>query len=367
MFDDDRARMTELRMQTTVSVCVDLELPQQAAFDAAVEELSGALERHGLRLEPGPGGRVYEGEREIGQIIEWEPARMVRLGWHQPDRDPQEMPEVELRFEASDDGTRVTIAHRGWEKLVRDQRELAGWFAGEVAAPFLLASGPLRFGDWLTDRRARRPSGPGARGVYRDPLYHYPNFRVILAELALLPDDHLIEVGCGGGVLLKEALKSGCRAAGIDHSPEMVRLALEMNAMAVADGRLTIRHASADRLPFPDGSFTCGAMTGVLGFLPDAVAALRELHRVLRAGGRIVVFGSDPSLRGTPAAPEPIASRLRFYDDDQLRRLAIDAGFAEARVVRRDLLPFAREVGVPEEHLALFAGKGAPFLIARKG
>jgi SAM-dependent methyltransferase len=108
-------------------------------------------------------------------------------------------------------------------------------------------------------------------------------------------------------------------------------------------------------------------MTGVLGFLPDAVAALREIRRVLRKGGRLVVLGSDPALRGTMAAPEPMASRLHFYSDDELRRLAEDAGFAEARVVRRDLEPFARKAGVPEEHLVFFAGPGTPFLLTRKG
>ena len=107
-------------------------------------------------------------------------------------------------------------------------------------------------------------------------------------------------------------------------------------------------------------------MTGVLGFLPDPIAAFRELHRVLQPGGRFVALGSDPSLRGTPAAPEPIASRLHFYDDAELADLARKAGFAQVQVIRRDLLPHAREVGVPEEHLALFAGNGAPFLLAVK-
>jgi SAM-dependent methyltransferase len=186
-------------------------------------------------------------------------------------------------------------------------------------------------------------------------------------ELALSPDDSLIEVGCGGGVLLSEALKSGCRAAAVDHSPDMVRLAREVNHDAVAQGRLAIHQASADHLPFPDATFTCAAMTGVLGFLPDPIAALRELWRVLGEGGRLVVLGSDPTMRGTPAAPEPMASRLRFYEDDELQRLAEEAGFAKAKVVRRELLPFARQVGVPEEHLALFAGPGAPFLLAQKG
>jgi SAM-dependent methyltransferase len=243
---------------------------------------------------------------------------------------------------------------------------VAGWFASEVAAPFLRTTAPASFGDWLTDRRARRPSGAQARAVYRDPLYHYPNFYVILAELVLSPNDYLLEVGCGGGVLLKEALKSGCRAAGVDHSPDMVRLAEEVNHDAVAEGRLEIQQASADRLPFPDATFTCAAMTGVFGFLPDPVVALREIRRVLGKGGRLVVLGSNPALRETPAAPQPMASRLRFYEDDELRRLAEVAGFDRANVVRRDLEPYARQVGVPQDHLSLFAGQGEPFLLAKK-
>jgi hypothetical protein len=58
---------------------------------------------------------------------------------------------------------------------------------------------------------------------------------------------------------------------------------------------------------------------------------------------------------------------LRFYGDDELKQLALEAGFDEAKVVRRDLEPFARQVGVPQEHLDLFAGPVTPFLLARKG
>lgn len=231
--------------------------------------------------------------------------------------------------------------------LVGDPGELAGWFASQVAAPLLQATAPVSLGNWLTDRRARRPSGAQARAVYRDPLYHYPNFYVIYQELALTPGDYLVEVGCGGGAFLKEALKSGCRAAAADHSPDMVRLAQEENHDAVAKGRLEVQQASADHLPFPGATFTCAAMTGVLGFLPDPVGALREIWRVLGEGGRLVVLGSPSEWRGTSAAPEPMASRLRFYDDDELRQLALEAGFDEVKVVRRDLEPFARQVGVP--------------------
>ena len=77
-------------------------------------------------------------------------------------------------------------------------------------------------------------------------------------------------------------------------------------------------------------------------------------------------MGSDPLLRGTPAAPEPMASRLKFYSDEELQRLGQEAGFQDARVVRRELEQFARESGVPPEHIVLFSGPGAPFLLGRK-
>jgi SAM-dependent methyltransferase len=271
---------------------------------------------------------------------------------------------MELRFESVDGATRLTVEHRGWGSLIT-AKDATGWFASAVAAPFFHAATPGALTDWITDRLARRPSGADSRAIYRNPIYHYPNFRVILAELDLKPTDYLLEVACGGGALLREALKSGCRAAAIDHSMDMVRVARENNREAIDAGRFEVLQASADRLPFTDDTFSCAAMTGVLGFLQNPVRALAEVRRVLRSHGRFVALGSDPKWRGTPAAPEPIASRLHFYDDDELGQLACDAGFDTVQVVRRSLEPYARESGVPEEHVPMFAGD-EPFLIAHR-
>jgi SAM-dependent methyltransferase len=351
---------------TTVRAAIDLALAPRAAFEVIADELFGGSNQEGIAFEPGPGGRLRVDGRVAGRVIAWEPGTRIVIEWHPADWQPDETTTVEIRFDAIDAGTRVEFEHRGWGRLIADPGELAGWFAGEWLVPVMRAAGPARLGDWLTDRGARRPSGAQARATYADPLYHYPNFRVILEELALTPDNHLLEVGCGGGALLKDALRSGCRAAAVDHSPDMVRLAREANRAAVEDGRLTVTHAPADRLPFPDGTFSHAVMTGVLGFLPDPVAALAEARRVLRSGGLFVSLGSDPELKGTPGAPEPMASRLRFYSAAELKGLALAAGFETADVIIRDLGPFAREVGVPEEHLPLFEGSGATFLRARR-
>jgi hypothetical protein len=53
---------------------------------------------------------------------------------------------------------------------------------------------------------------------------------------------------------------------------------------------------------------------------------MNECRRVLRAGGNVAVYTSAPELRGTPAAPEPVASHACFCDDDELTALAHQAG-----------------------------------------
>jgi len=345
---------------------MDLAMEPRAAFDTIVEELQGAFGRTGITFATGTGGRVVEGDAVVGTIVSWEPGKRILFRWQQAPWQPDEVTELEIRFDSTPGGTRVELEHRGWGRLLGGEEERAGWIAGAVIGPLVRTMMGQTLGDWITDRRARRPGGAWAASIYRDPLYHYPGFRAILAELALTREDMLLEVGCGGGVLLRQALESGCRAAAVDHSPEMVHLASETNRAAIEAGRLEILEGSAGKLPFPDGTFTCATMSGVFGFLEDPVAALREIRRVLRSGGRIMIMGSEPSMKGTPAAPEPMASRLRFYDDAAFALLGRQAGFTDATVVRRPVEQYAREAGIPEEHIPLFSGPGMQFLIAHR-
>lgn len=183
------------------------------------------------------------------------------------------------------------------------------------------------FEDWLIDHVARRPSGARARKVYGAQDVHDFARRAILDALGLGSGDRLLEIGCGGGLLLRDALTSGASATGLDHSPEMVGLARQS-----APGAEVVV-GSAEKLPFPDAAFTAVAMSIVFLFFADPVAVLRECHRVLTPGARAAIYTTSPQLRGTPAAPEPLASRSYFYDDDALAGIARRADFTEVVVV----------------------------------
>jgi len=352
---------------STVTLALEVRAEPQAAFDAFVEELGAALDRIGIDFEPGPDGRVHEAGVDVGRIAAWEPPGRALLHWRSADWDPDDATELELRCEAAGETTRITLEHRGFGKQFWGEHEVVGWFADQLATAFLSRSAPLMYGNWLTDRAARRPSGSVARAGYRDPTHHRPSFGAVLAALQPGPDDVLLDIGCGGGAFLADALRSGCRAAGVDHSAEMVRIARELNADAIADGRLEIVRADASRLPFDDDAFTCVATMQVFFFLPDPARVLAECRRVLRDGARLAVFTVSEEARGTPAAPEPMASRARFYTDEELVELARGAGFAEATVTRPDLEPFAREAGLPDDILALFASdqRAGQLLVAR--
>jgi SAM-dependent methyltransferase len=186
------------------------------------------------------------------------------------------------------------------------------------------------FDEWLIDRTARRPSGSRARAVYGAEDVHDFARQAILEALALDSNDHLLEVGCGGGLLLRDAMATRARATGIDHSPDMVALAGERARGA------DVMLADAHELPFADDTFTAVAMCVVFFFLDEPLVVLGECRRVLRARGRLAIYTPGPDLRGTPAAPEPVASRGHFYADHELVGLASAARLRDPMVYPED-------------------------------
>lgn len=357
-------------LQGSVTSTVELSLTPEQAFDVFTDEVTFALLDRGMKFEETSRGRILsEGDTVVGTVKEWNPGKRISLLWHPLTWDNAVTTELSITFiTGKEGGTTVSVEQNDWGRVIGGEaKELLGWFVNETAAPFVSATAPNRLGDWITDRRARRPTGEQSGSYYRDPTHHWPNFLAILDLLALRPTDRLLEVGCGGGAFLHEALQSGCSAAAVDHSPYMVRLASEVNKTSIAEGKLSIGVAEADSLPYADGTYTCVAMTGVFSFIANPLLAFKEIFRVLQKGGRFVVYTGSKDLRETPAAPEPIASRLHFYEDEEIVHLARLAGFGAARVEHPSLYEYAKKSGVPESDLGMFSGtKGSQMLIASK-
>lgn len=338
------------------------------AFDDLVRHLVDGLGRRGVSFEAKPQGRLRWAGTEVAVVARWNPGDELALRWIAMPWGRSGEATVRFRFSPEAGGCRVTCElEEGAGLLGESDATFADWIEADLLASALGRLLPDAVGDWVTDRRARRPAGSAAREVYREPLYHLPNFELLLERLRLTSSDRLLEVGCGGGAFLARALRSGCTAVGVDHSPEMIDLAGQTNLEAVRAGRLRLVVGDAGRLPVDDRAFSCCLSTGAFGFFPDPRRALEEMYRALVPGGRLAIFASTPSLRGTPAAPEPVASRVRFYEGPELLALARSAGFRDARVEHPQLETYARSAGLPDDAIEMFRGDtGAVLLTATK-
>ncbi|MHC2335741.1 class I SAM-dependent methyltransferase [Bradyrhizobium sp. USDA 4454] len=98
-----------------------------------------------------------------------------------------------------------------------------------------------------------------------------------------------LDAGCGTGTLSRLLAARGCDVTGVDASPEMIAAARRRLADPPAE-RLTFRHIPtiAD-LPFADRSFDGVLCASVLEYVPDVAQCLRQIHRVLRPGGVLLV------------------------------------------------------------------------------
>jgi ubiquinone/menaquinone biosynthesis C-methylase UbiE len=132
---------------------------------------------------------------------------------------------------------------------------------------------------------------PGSRRFYElveehryTKEWHIP----IAAEFAKATNLKVLEVGCGLGTDGAQFAKAGAIYTGIDLTEAAVDLARRRFELFQLPG--TFRVADAERLDFPDNTFDIVYSHGVLHHTPDTAAAVHEVHRVLRPGGKAVVM-----------------------------------------------------------------------------
>lgn len=169
--------------------------------------------------------------------------------------------------------------------------------------------------------------------------------RWVVDLLGIGPGTRVLEVGCGPGEGLAEALARGTAfVCAVDPSEVMLNQARARNAAALAERRLELRLASADSLPFDDASFDVAFAVNSVQVWPDPVAGLKEVRRCLRPGGRVAL--AFTSYAG-PLPRDPAA-------------LLEDAEFEEIRLLERERVRCTTARRPPDANPAVATSSGAP-------
>ena len=151
----------------------------------------------------------------------------------------------------------------------------------------------------------------------QDPSYRRV-LRTLVTEVNASPNDALLEVGCGTGVILRWLATEGVFAepvTGIDLNPCFLREAEAMAKQAGVAEEIDFRHGNAEEMPFQENTFDVVLTYTVLEEC-DADKVLAEIHRVLKPGGRVaaVVRAVDiPIYWHLPVDPT-IASKVKVPD-----------------------------------------------------
>jgi demethylmenaquinone methyltransferase/2-methoxy-6-polyprenyl-1,4-benzoquinol methylase len=175
--------------------------------------------------------------------------------------------------------------------------------------------------------------------------------RFLVSRLPVGPDDTVLDVATGtAAVALELVRQTGCSVVGVDQSPEMLDEARRRLLLAAETKRVRLVEASAQDLPFEDGSFDGLTAAYLLRYLDDLPVNLRELARVLRPGAAAALLDF-----GVPPGPLPRAAWNLWVDLGlPLLGRAISPGWHEVgRFLGGSIRDFDRRWPVPRLLTAL--------------
>jgi len=150
--------------------------------------------------------------------------------------------------------------------------------------------------------------------------------RLALDLLDAQGGERVLDAGCGTGAALAMLLeRAPVEAWGVDPSPAMIA-----SARRRLGARARLERVAIEELPFAPGSFDAAMALNVLYFAGLDGAMVASLHRVLRPGGRLVVYVTRrDSMEAWPFAREGVH---RLYDPDELVEALCAGGFARERI-----------------------------------
>lgn len=157
--------------------------------------------------------------------------------------------------------------------------------------------------------------------------------RRTLQAAALEPHHKVLDVACGPGIVACAVAKQAGHVTGIDLTPAMIEQAKARQARE-GIANCDWRQGDATALPFADATFDRAVTRYSFHHMPEPIRALKEMARVTKPGGRVVVIDATPTAQ-TQAAYDAMEtlrdpSHTSALTLDQLRALGREAGLAEA-------------------------------------
>jgi len=168
-----------------------------------------------------------------------------------------------------------------------------------------------------------------ARGM---ALGHRSFYKNTARILDLKDDDKCLEIGFGSGLFIKKYASHLSFVAGIDCSEDMVKLASSINKELVKSGKVEFRQGEVSALPWKDSEFSVVVGIETFYFWPEPEKALKEIHRILIPGGRLVIEMGYNKDDGKDHAKDVEKHDLRLYNGEELKRLLHYSGFDDVSI-----------------------------------
>jgi SAM-dependent methyltransferase len=158
-----------------------------------------------------------------------------------------------------------------------------------------------------------------------------------LEHVSLERDSTILDVGCGGGMTVRTlaGLATNGKVYGIDYSKESVAASRRLNADLISAARVDIRQAAVSHLPYSDATFDLVTAVETHYYWPNPVEDMREILRVLKPGGRLLVIAETYKGRSADWVYRPAMMLLRaaYLTVAEHEDLLMKAGYAPVEIV----------------------------------